>query len=110
MKLLVDNQLPLALARFLAANDFDCQHVQDIGMGATDDRAIWEYAKSHDMAIVTKDEDFPLMADRQGSIPPQVVWVRLGNCRKAALLQAFATLLPDLRRLLDDGGSVIEIR
>jgi predicted nuclease of predicted toxin-antitoxin system len=110
MKLLVDNQLPLALARFLAANGFDCQHVQDIGMGATDDRVIWEYAKAHDMTIVTKDEDFQLMADRQGSIPPQVVWVRLGNSRKAALLQAFATLLPDLRTLLDDGGSVIEIR
>lgn len=110
MKLLVDNQLPLALARFLAANGFDCQHVQDIGMGATDDRVIWEYAKAHDMTIATKDEDFQLMADRQGSIPPQVVWVRLGNCRKAALLQAFASLLPDLRTLLDDGGSVIEIR
>ncbi len=38
MKLLVDKQLPLALARFLAASGFDCQHVQDIGMGATDDR------------------------------------------------------------------------
>ncbi len=110
MKLLVDNQLPLALAKFLAANSFDCQHVQDLGMGATDDWVIWEYAKVHDMAIVTKDEDFPLMADRQGSIPPRVVWVRLGNCRKAALLQAFATLLSDLRTLLDDGGSVIEIR
>ena len=110
MKLLVDNQLPLALARFLAANGFDCQHVQDIGMGATADRVIWEHATAHGMVIVTKDEDFPLMADRQGSIPPQVVWVRLGNCRKAALLQAFATLLPDLRTLLDDGGSVIEIR
>ena len=79
-------------------------------MGATDDQVIWEYAKSHDMTIVSKDEDFQLMADRQGSIPPQVVWVRLGDFRKAALLQAFATLQPDLRTLLDDGGSVIEIR
>ncbi len=77
-------------------------------MGATDDQVIWEYAKSHDMTIVSKDEDFQLMADRQGSI--QVVLVRLGDCRKAALLKAFATLLPDLRTLLDDGGSVIEIR
>lgn len=110
MKLLVDNQLPLALARYLAANGFDCQHVQDIDMGAAADRVIWEHAKAHGMAIVTKDEDFPLMADKQGSIPPQVVWVRLGNCRKAALLQAFTPLLPDLRALLDDGGSVIEIR
>ena len=110
MKLLVDNPLPLALARFLAANGLDCPHVQDLGMGTTDDRVIWEYAKAHDMAIVTKDEDFPWMADRQGSIPPQVVWVRLGNCRKAALLRDFASLLPDLQTLLDDAGSVIEIR
>ena len=29
MKLLVDNQLPLALARFLAANGFECLHVQN---------------------------------------------------------------------------------
>jgi predicted nuclease of predicted toxin-antitoxin system len=100
----------LTLARYLTANGFDCQHVQDIDMGATADRAIWEHAKAHDMIIVTKDEDFPLMADRWGSIPSQVVWVPLGNCRKAALLHAFGSLLPDLRTLLDDGGSVIEIR
>ena len=110
MKLLVDNQLPLALARFLAANGFDCQHVQDIGMGAAADRMIWEHAKAHGMVIVTKDEDFPLLADRQGSIPPQVVWVRLGNCRKAALLQAFSGLLSDMRVLLEQVSSVIEIR
>lgn len=106
----MDNQLPLALARFLAANGFDCRHVQDIGMDTTDDRAIWEYARAHGIGIVTKDADFPLMADRQGNIPPQVVWVRLGNCRKTALLQAFATMLPQLRALLDEGGRVIEIR
>lgn len=46
MKLLVDNQLPAALARYLADNGFDCRHVQDLGMGASDDRAIWELAKS----------------------------------------------------------------
>lgn len=110
MKLLVDNQLPLALARYLAANGFDCRHVQDIGMEASDDREIWAYGKSNQLTIVTKDEDFPLMADRQGSTPPQVVWVRLGNCRKAALLDAFAAVLPELRALLDEGRSVIEIR
>lgn len=110
MKLLVDNQLPLALARYLAANGFECQHVQDIDMGAADDRVIWEYAKNNHQTIVTKDEDFPLLADRQGDIPPQIVWVRLGNCRKAALLSAFSAVLPDLKVLLEAGQSVIEIR
>lgn len=110
MRLLVDNQLPAALARYLTDNGFDCRHVQDIGMDASDDREIWELAKSERMVIVTKDEDFALMADRQAGHSPQVVWVRMGNCRKAALLATFSALLPDLRTLLKEGRGVIEIR
>jgi predicted nuclease of predicted toxin-antitoxin system len=110
MKLLVDNQLPLALARYLAANGFDCRHVMDIGLDAVDDREIWEYAKSGNMVIVTKDEDFSLMANRQGTIPPQVVWVRLGNCRKVAVLRAFGSILPQLRSLLEEGAAIVEVR
>jgi predicted nuclease of predicted toxin-antitoxin system len=62
------------------------------------------------MAIVTKDEDFQALANKQGSIPPQVGWVRLGNCRKVALLDAFSRILPALRDMLAAGGSVVEIR
>ncbi len=110
MTLLVDNQLPVALARYLAANGWECAHVQDIGLGADADTIIWQYAKEHGMAIVTKDEDFQALANRQGSIPPQVVWVRLGNCRKAVLLEAFSRILPALRDMLAAGEAVIEIR
>ncbi len=60
--------------------------------------------------IVTKDEDFPQLADRQGSIPPQVLWVRLGNCRKTILLKAFADLLPRIREQLQEGHGVVELR
>ena len=45
MTLLVDNQLPLALARYLAANGWECAHVQDVGLASADDRAIWQYFK-----------------------------------------------------------------
>lgn len=110
MNLLVDNQLPAALARYLAENGFACRHVLDIGMEASDDREIWQLAKNEKLVIVTKDEDFALMTDREGETAPQVVWVRIGNCRKSALLAAFATMLPNLRRLLDEGKAVIEIR
>jgi len=110
MTLLVDNQLPLALVRYLAANGWECTHVQDIGLESSEDRTIWQYAKDHNLTIVTKDEDFQAFANRQGSIPPQVVWVRLGNCRKAALLNAFSQILPALREMLAAGDAVIEIR
>ena len=73
MSLLGDNQLPVALARHLAANGFKCRHVQDIGLDDADDRVIWQYAKERNLTIITKDEDFQILANRQASIPPQVV-------------------------------------
>lgn len=54
------------------------------------------------------DEDFQHLAARYGT-PPQVVWVRLGNVRKAALLEAFSAVLPQLRAGLENGVPVIEI-
>ena len=111
MKLLVDNQLPAALARFLAERGLVCRHVCDLGLDACDDRVIWELAKAEHWVIVTKDEDFALLADRAGrAAAPQVVWVRIGNCRKSVLLDAFAKALPDLLTLLEEGRSVIEMR
>ena len=110
MTLLVDSQLPLALARYLAANGWECIHVQEVGLAAAEDRTIWQYAKERGLTIVSKDEDFQALANRQCSIPPQVVWVRLGNCRKAVLLEAFSKILPALRDMLDAGDAVVEIR
>lgn len=110
MKLLVDNQLPAALARFLAANDMDCRHVLDIGLETASDQTIWDLARKENLVIVTKDDDFAQLADRQVSIPPQVLWIRLGNCRKAALLSAIATVLPEIGGQVLEGHAVVELR
>ena len=108
MKLLVDNQLPAALAAFLAANGIESNHVRQLGLGSVSDAEIWSFAKANDYGIVTMDEDFQHLAARYGT-PPQVVWVRLGNVRKPALLEAFAALLAELRTGLENGTPVIEI-
>ncbi len=79
-------------------------------MGAVEDTVIWQYAKDRGITIITKDEDFLALSNRQGSIPPQVIWVRLGNCRKAALLEAFSRIMPTLRDMLAAGEAVVEIR
>ena len=77
---------------------------------SADDRTIWQHAKERGLTIATKDEDFQALATRQGSIPPQVIWIRLGNCRKEVLLQAFSKILPALRAMLSAGDNVVEIR
>lgn len=108
MKLLVDNQLPEALVLFLEANGIEARHVRSLGLGAASDAEIWSYASAEGFGIVTMDEDFQHFAARYGT-PPQVVWVRLGNVRKPALLAAFLTLLPELRAGLESDVPVIEV-
>ena len=110
MNLLVDNQLPVALARHLSAHGCECIHVRDVGLDEASDQDIWEYARARSLTIITKDEDFQALANRQGVVPPQVVWVRIGYCRKGALLEAFSGILPSLKELLAAGDAVVEIR
>lgn len=110
MKLLVDNQLPIALARWLTGQGLDARHVIDEGLGCASDHEIWTFARDRNLVIVSKDDDFRIIANQQRCIPPQVVWVRLGNCRKAALLTAFQSVLPQLIEALSAGEAIVEIR
>jgi predicted nuclease of predicted toxin-antitoxin system len=109
VKFLIDNQLPAALARALEANGMEAKHVLDLGLDEANDRAIWAYAKSHGFTVVSKDEDFLHLAtlDSDG---PTLIWVRLGNCRKVALLAAFEGILPTLLEAVRSGQRIIEVQ
>lgn len=84
MKLLFDEQLSPRLAKQLQGSFPGSQHVHDLGLGSADDRVVF----AHAFVVVTKDSDFADLAFALGS-PPQVIWLRLGNCSTAAI----ATLL-----------------
>ena len=58
MKFLVDNQLPLALARHLEAKGVSCLHASDVSLTEATDRDIWNYAATNDCVVISKDEDF----------------------------------------------------
>jgi predicted nuclease of predicted toxin-antitoxin system len=48
-------------------------------MKSTIDPIVWDYAKSNDLMIVSKDADMHDLSLVFGN-PPKVVWIRLGNC------------------------------
>jgi predicted nuclease of predicted toxin-antitoxin system len=110
VKLLVDNQLPIGLARWLTTQGLDARHVVDEDLGSATDHQIWTFARERNLVIVSKDDDFRIIANQQRSIPPQLVWVRLGNCRKMALIAAFESILPRLVETLGAGEAIVEIR
>lgn len=88
MKFLVDHQLPVALARFIAIKGHPAEHVRDLGLTEADDIVIWRHAGARDLVIISKDEDSTFLAGVPGETG-KLVWVRIGNCRKQVLLEAF---------------------
>lgn len=109
VRFLVDAQLPPALARLISEHGHEAEHVTDIGPGDAPDRDLWRYALEHDAAIVTKDEDFANMV-AVAREAPAVVWVRVGNTRRAALLAWFEPLINQIAEMVDDGTRMIELR
>ncbi len=109
MKFLVDNQLPAALARFLADRGADCRHVLDVGLAQASDVEIWRYAEQHQLILISKDEDFFHLSARHGRGVP-LVWVRVGNCRKKELLSAFERVWPRIIACLEAGDEMVEVR
>jgi predicted nuclease of predicted toxin-antitoxin system len=79
MKLLFDENLSHQLVSHLADLYSDSIHVRDKGLKASDDTNVWEYAKTHDYIIVSKDEDFHHLSFVRGA-PPKVIGIYLGNC------------------------------
>ena len=79
MKLLFDENLSHKLASRLADVFPDSIHVRDVGMKATEDTTVWDYAKNNNLIIVSKDADMHDLSLVYGN-PPKVVWLRLGNC------------------------------
>lgn len=108
IRFIVDAQLPPALARWLTAQGYEAEHVIDFGRDGTTDREIWNRALEKNAVIVSKDEDFSLLAIRSGT-GPQVIWIRTGNIRRTALISWFENILPSIILAIQRGEHVIEI-
>lgn len=87
MKLLFDENLSPKLPNILSDLFPSSLHVRDIGMRATNDSVVWDYARDNNLIIVSKDADMHDLSLILGN-PPKVIWLRLGNCstRQVAIL------------------------
>jgi predicted nuclease of predicted toxin-antitoxin system len=109
MRFLINAQLPPALAQHLEHIGYEAVHVESIGLLTAQDREIWQRAIEIGAVLITKDEDFVTMRALSREGGPSVVWVRIGNTTKRALLQRFSTILPSLVTALERGETVVQI-
>lgn len=73
---LIDENLPYYFSLWDKPN---IKHVFDLE-GIKSDNEIWEYAKTNNLVIVTKDTDFSNKIMFK-SPPPKVIHIRFGNIR-----------------------------
>jgi predicted nuclease of predicted toxin-antitoxin system len=109
MRLLLDAQLPPALARWLGEHGFSAMPVRELGLRDSDDGSIWNFAASGGWTVVTKDEDFVARCVGNPGAPA-VVWLRIGNCTTRTLFAWLEPLLADIKSRLEQGEKLIEVR
>ena len=109
MKLLFDQNLSHRLLSALEDLFPGSLHVRFLGLAEADDLSIWNYAKDHQLIIVTQDSDYSDWNKLRGA-PPKIIWLRCGN---ASVDQIHCKLRIAVDRILildsDLGVEVVEV-
>jgi predicted nuclease of predicted toxin-antitoxin system len=100
-RLLFDENLAPGLVRRLADAFPGAVHVRELGLERASDETIWERASADGFVIVTKDDDFRQRSFLYGP-PPQVIWLRLGNCSTADVERVLRARRADVVRFCAD--------
>jgi predicted nuclease of predicted toxin-antitoxin system len=109
VNILIDAQLPPALASLLIGAGHRAHYVMDIGLRDATDSAVWDHAVREGAVIFAKDEDFALRRLR-AQTGPTVVWLRVGNSSNLALQRWLMPLLSEIERMVAAGETLIEVR
>ena len=108
MKFLVDVQLPGTLARWLRDRNHDTVHVLERNLGQADDHTLWKIAKEESRIMVSKDEDFFILATRP-SDTGRLLWLRVGNCRTNQLLTLINKRWNKIVQAFEEGQRIVEV-
>jgi len=109
VKFLIDQQLPPALAAFICSKGHTAQHCRDIGLKEADDRTVWRHASANNLIVISKDEDFYILATIPGN-QTKFLWIRVGNCRNKALLEIMEKQFPNAIAAFESGALIVEIQ
>ena len=101
MKLLFDQNISPRFVNRLADLYPGSSHVYPLGLGEAPDEDIWAHARREGFSVVTKDADFSDLCMMLG-FPPNVVWLRRGNCTTDDIEVLLRRHHPDIQALGDD--------
>jgi predicted nuclease of predicted toxin-antitoxin system len=106
MKLLFDQNLSPKLAEYFNSSFAGSQHLQSLKLDKSSDTSVWEFAKSNEFTIVTKDNDFNNLVAFWG-FPPKVIWIRRGNCSTSDIKELLSFNIDKIKAFILDSTNGI---
>lgn len=88
MSLLFDQNISIQVKKNIQEYYPNCVHIKEVGLTNSLDYDIWNYAKSKNLIIVTKDSDFNDFYSLYG-FPPKLIWLRFGNSNNKKISDFF---------------------
>ncbi|MBO9590584.1 DUF5615 family PIN-like protein [Devosia sp.] len=109
MKFLLDANLPAQLASEFHAAGHECMHMESLLPRYSPDTKIAQIANETGAVLVSRDADF-VEFSRTGLLAVPLVWIRLGNLRRAAIAAAVRVRLPAIVGAIQAGEKVVVLR
>jgi predicted nuclease of predicted toxin-antitoxin system len=81
-------------------------HVGEIGMAASPDEEILEFARDHEQVVVSLDSDFHALLASSGASSPSVIRVRVEGLRGEAMSQLIKRVIDKVGGKLEQGAVV----
>ena len=106
MRLLVDMNLTPAWVEFLAAHDIEAVHWSAVGEPTADDPVIMEFARTHDMVVLTHDLDFGALLAVTGAEGPSVIQIRTTDVTPEAQSKRLLAALEQFKEQLENGALI----
>ncbi len=96
--LLFDQNISYRIVKKLKGSFPKSVHVSKLGLpNPASDLDIWDYAKTHQLMVVTFDEDYSNILTLRGA-PPKIIWLRFGNSSTAFIAEK---LIHNQQNILD---------
>ncbi len=106
MKFLIDHGLPKGIILLLEKNGISAQHTGDLGLERASDLEIIEFAKTHQMTIVTLDADFHALIAASEESRPSVIRIREQGLRSEAMANLLLRVISQTNKELSSGAFI----